>query len=140
MSTIFTRCAGLYHAAALIQQAADKGFRCQVMTDHADGAEKVVMPLLMVSGTSEDQAEVMASERRHSQTAYHITFLQAGRGDPRQDIHQMHYQLHADPKRGAVGARCLRGAGEKRQGAMVADDHRRDQKQIGRGWKTISLA
>jgi ribonuclease HI len=51
------------------------------MTDHADGAETTAIALLMVGGTSEDQAKVMARERRRSQAMYHIAFLQTGNSD-----------------------------------------------------------
>ena len=80
MSAIFTRCAGLYDAAAMIQQSAGKSADTQVMTGYADGAEKTATALLMVSGVSEDQAEIMAGEQRRSQAMYHIAFLQAGNG------------------------------------------------------------
>jgi|SRR5688572_3970536 len=81
MAIIFTRCAGLYDAAAMIQQSKGRTADAQVMTDHADGAERTAIALLMASGTLEDQAEVMTKERRRSQTMYHIAFLQTGSGD-----------------------------------------------------------
>ena len=81
MAAIFTRCAGLYDAAAMIQQSERRETDAQVMTDHANGAETTAIALLMVSGTSEDQAKVMARERRRSQAMYHIAFLQTGKGD-----------------------------------------------------------
>jgi hypothetical protein len=81
LAGIFTRCAGLYDMAAMIQQSKGRDVDAQVMTDHGNGAEKAAAVLLMASGTPEDQAEVMADEQRRSQAMYHIAFLQAGNGN-----------------------------------------------------------
>jgi hypothetical protein len=81
LAGIFTRCAGLYDMAAMIQQSKGRDADAQVMTDHGNGAEKAAAALLMVSGTPEDQAKAMADEQRRSQAMYHIAFLQTGQGD-----------------------------------------------------------
>ncbi len=81
MAATFTRCAGLYDAAAMIQQFKKRNADAQVMAKYANGAETTAIALLMVSGTSKAQAKVMAREQRGLQTMYHIALLQAGNGD-----------------------------------------------------------